>query len=65
MKLLRSTKDEKGENVPHLKITEAVFGQRNIVNNDYKRDSRVLYTFVTNTSFSQLLDRYSIKIQCF
>ena len=27
-----------------------------IVNNDYKQDSRVLYTFVPNKSFSQLLD---------
>ena len=29
------TKHEKGENVPHLKITEIVLGQCNIVNNDY------------------------------
>ena len=28
----------------------------NIVNNDYKQDSRVLYTFVPNKSFGQLLD---------
>ena len=56
MKLLGSTKkkinkDEKGENVLHLEITEVVFVHFNIVNNDYKQDSRVLYTFVPNKSF--------------
>ena len=61
MKLLRSTKskmtkNEKGENVPHLEITEVVLIHRNIVNNDYEHDSRVLYTFVPNNSFGQLLD---------
>ena len=29
------TKDEKGENVPHLKITEVILVNCNIVNNDY------------------------------
>ena len=28
----------------------------NIVNNGYQQDSRVLYTFVPNKSFGQLLD---------
>ena len=28
----------------------------NIVNNNYQQDSRVLYTFVPNKSFGQLLD---------
>ena len=51
MKLLGSTKskitkDENGENVPHLEITEVVLIHCNIVNNDYQQDSRVLYTFV-------------------
>ena len=61
MKLLGSTeskitKDENGENVPHLQITEVVLVHCNIVNNDYQHDSRVLYTFVLNKSFGQLLD---------
>ena len=61
MKLLGSTKskitkDKNGENVPHLEITEAVLIHCNIVNNDYQQDSRVLYTFVPNKSFGQLLD---------
>ena len=61
MKLLENTKskitkDENSENVPHLEITEVVLIHCNIVNNDYQQDSRVLYTFVPNKSFGQLLD---------
>ena len=61
MKLLGSnkskiTKDKNGENVPHLEITEVVLTHCNIVNNNYQQDSRVLYTFVPNKSFGQLLD---------
>ena len=61
MKLLGSTKskmikDENGENVPHLKITEVVLINYNIVNDDYQLDLIVLYTFVPNKSFGQLLN---------
>ena len=61
MKLLGSTKnkiakDKNGENVPPLEITEVVLVYCNIVNNDYQKDSRVLYTFVPNRSFGSLLD---------
>ena len=61
MKLLGSTKrkitkDQNGENVPHLEITEVVLIHCNIVNNDYQQDSKVLYIFVPNKSFGQLLD---------
>ena len=47
MKLLggtksKVTKDENGEDVPHLEITEVVLVHRNIVNNDYQHDSRIL-----------------------
>ena len=61
MKLLgntksKITKDENGENVPHLDITEVVLVHCNIVNNDYEHDLRVVYTFVPNRSFSQLLN---------
>ena len=47
MKLLGSTeneitKDKNGENVPHLEIKEVVLIHCNIVNNDYKEDSKVL-----------------------
>ena len=50
------TKDQKGENVPHLEITEVALILCNIVNNDYRQDSRVLYAFVPDKSFGQLLD---------
>ena len=61
MKLLGSTKskiskDENGQNVPCVEITEVVLIHCNIVNNDYQQDSRVLYTSVPNKSFGQLLD---------
>ena len=61
MKLLGSTKnkkakDEIGENVPHLEITEVVLVHCNMVNNDYQQDSQVLYTFVPNKYFGSLLD---------
>ena len=53
---IKTTKDENGENVCHLEITEVVLTHCNIVNNDYQQDSRVLHTFVTNKSFGKLLD---------
>ena len=61
MKLLgctknKITKDENGENVPHLEITEVVLVHSSIVSNDYQQDSRVLYKFVLKKSFGQLLD---------
>ena len=61
MKLLGSTKsnitkNKYGENVPHLEITKVLLIRCNIVNKDYQQDSRILYTFVLNKSFSQLLD---------
>ena len=61
MKLLESTKsnitkDENSEIVPHLDITEVLLVHCNIVNNHYQHDSRVLYTFVPNELFGQLLD---------
>ena len=50
------TTNKNGENVSHLEITELVLMHCNIVNNDYQQDWRVLYTFVPNKSFGQLLD---------
>ena len=50
------TKSEDGENVPNLVVTEVVLVQCNIVNNKYQQNSRVLYTFVPNKSFGQLLN---------
>ena len=61
MKLLGSTKskitkDENSEHVPNLDITEVVLVHWNIVNNDSLHDLIVLYTFVPNKSFGQVLD---------
>ena len=50
------TKDENGENVPYLEITEVVLVHYNIVNNYHQQNSRVLYTFIPNELFCQLLD---------
>ena len=61
MKLLGSTKsklikNENGENVSHLGITEVVLRHCNIINNYYQQDSTVLCTFVPNKSFGQSLN---------
>ena len=44
------------KNVLYFEINEVALAHCNIVNNDYQQDSRVLYTFVPNRSFCQLLD---------
>ena len=67
IKLLKSTKskitqDKNGENLPHLEITEVVVVHCNIVNSNYQYDSSVLYTFIPNKSFRQLLDISSKKL---
>ena len=61
MKLIGSTKskitkNENGENVPRLEITEVALIHCNVVNNSYQQNFRVLYTFVRNKSFGQLLN---------
>ena len=61
MKLLGSTKskitkDKNGENVTYLEITEVVLIHCNVVNTSYQQNWRVLYTFVPNKSFGELLD---------
>ena len=50
------TRDENGENVPYLEITEVLLIHCNIVNNIYQQSSSLLYTFVPNKLFGQLLD---------
>ena len=70
MKLLGSTKsnitkDKIGENVPYLEITEVVLIHCNVGNNNYRQDSIVLYTFVPNKSFDQLLDVSRKKFHIF
>ena len=66
MKLLGSTeskitKDKNGENVPHLEVVELVLVHCNLVNNDYQKDSRILYSFVPSKTFSSLLEISPLK----
>ena len=49
-------KNENGENVPYLEITEVILLHCNIVNNNYQQNSRIFYTFGPDKSFGQLLD---------
>ena len=58
------TKNETDENDPNIEINEVVLAQCNIFNNNYQRNPRVLYTFVPNKSFGQLLVKH-LKILCF
>ena len=55
MKALK-VRPKNGEKVPYLEINEVVLIQCNMVNISYQQNSRVLYTFVPNKSFGQLLD---------
>ena len=67
IKLLGSTKssiskNENGENVPNLEITEVVLIHYNIISNNHQKDSRVLYTFIPNKSLGQSTDISPNKI---
>ena len=60
MQLLGSSKkdvDQKkdGEIVPKLETAEVVLVLCNLVNNNYQQASRVLFTFVPNKQFGQLI----------
>ena len=61
MKLLGSTrkevdKDKDGEDVPKLESVEVVLVHSNLVNNSYHQASKVLFTFVPNKQFGQLIN---------
>ena len=61
MKLLGSTKkdvdqDKNGEDVPKLESVEVVLVHCNLVNNNYQQASKVLFTFVPNKQFGQLIN---------
>ena len=60
MKLLGSRKDiidadKNSENVPRLENVEIVLVHCNLVNNSYQQHSRVLFTFVPNRQYGQLI----------
>ena len=61
MRLLGSTKkdvdaDKNSENVPKLESVEAVLVHCNSVQNDYQHTSKVLFSFVPNKKFGQLIN---------
>ena len=60
MKILGSTKkdvdkDKDGEDVPKLESVEVVFMHCNLVSTSYQQTSKVLFTFVPNKQFGQLI----------
>ena len=60
MKLLGSTssiiaKDKNSDTVPKLENVEVVLVHCNLVNNSYQQHSRVLFTFVPNRQYGQLI----------
>ena len=61
MKLLVSTKedvdkDKDGEVIPKLESVEVVLVHCNLVKNDYQHTSKVLFSFVPNKQFGQLIN---------
>ena len=61
MKLLGSTKkdvdqDKDGEDVPKLESVEVALVHCNLVNNNYQQTLKVLFTFVPNKQFGQLIN---------
>ena len=61
MKLLASTKkdvdkDKDGEDVPKLESVEVVLVHCNVVNNNYQQALKILFTFVSNKQFGQLIN---------
>ena len=61
MKLFGSTKkdidsDKNSENVPKLESDEVVLVHCNLVKNDYQHTSKVLFSFVPNKKFGQLIN---------
>ena len=61
MRLLESTNrdidsDKNSENVPKLESVEVVLVHCNFVKNDYQHSSKVLFSFVPNKQFGQLIN---------
>ena len=61
MKLLGNTrkdvdKDKDGEDLPKLESVEVVVMHCNLVNDSYQQASKLLFTFVPNKQFDQLIN---------
>ena len=70
MKLLGFTKDtidadKNSENVPKLENVEVVLVHCNLVDNAYQQHSRVLFTFVPNKQYGQLISNITTFISFF
>ena len=48
-------KDKSNETVPKLESAEVALMHCNVVKNDYQQASKVLFTFVPNKQFGQLI----------
>ena len=60
MKLLGSTKNS--ENLPKLESVEVILVHCNLVKNDYQHTSKVLFSFVPNKQFGQLINISSYSL---
>ena len=49
-------KDKDGEDAPQLESVEVVLVHSNLVNNKYQQAPKVLFTFVPNKQFEQLIN---------
>ena len=56
--------DKNSGNVPKLESVEVVLEHYNVVNNNYQQASKVLFTFVSNKQFGQIINisPHSLKI---
>ena len=52
----KKAKNKYGQNLPQLKITQVIEVNRNLYNNIYQCKLTVLYAFILNKSFDQLLE---------
>ena len=52
----KKSKNKYGQNLPQLKITQVIEVNRNLYNNIYQCKLTVLYAFILNKSFDQLLE---------
>ena len=49
------TKDKNGENVPKAKTVDVILMHSNVVNNSYQQAPKVLFTFLPDNQFVQLI----------
>ena len=56
LELLTPETMKKGETVPKLESVEVVLVHCNLVKNDYQHTSKVLFSFVPNKQFGQLIN---------